>query len=495
MKNSVSRGLLSLLLVMTLVTIAVSPFDLSTARAQGGGCPLSPEDCALLAAAADAAGDLSSVNVKSFNLDLAGGMGDQQSSLSVTGFGPIVLDDGEGGFAIDLTFDTATLTTPEETQTGPGAFRLVDGGAYFGGGEGDAIEWQGTALDSGDTEAQLDDLGLDLNSLQDFPLMDALQSLNNLPGVVTWSRGEDLTLEDGRTVAVYTFDLSLASLVGSQDFVNGLSEALLPLVGELGSEGGGGMFSDPSTISFILSLVLSQVSDQLSASTAQLSVWISPDDNLIYGLSSVIDVSIDLAFLSSLAPSAGSGTSTSSGPITFSLNFQSVLEQHNESFAIEAPAEFEPLDSSALNFDLSNILDNAGISLGGLGGGGSAEAAAPTAETAEFDIAVGQETAGALSDANPNDLYRFEGTAGSVVTITMRKTDDSSNLDPYLKLYDATGNLLAENDDATGVIEGLGFLDSQIAEFALPSDGVYVIEVSALFIPDNGSYSLLVETN
>ncbi len=494
MRTSVSRGLLSLLLVITLVTIAVSPFDLSTARAQGGGCPLSPEDCALLAAAADAAGDLDSVNVKSFNLDLAGGAGDQQSSLSVSGFGPIVLDDGDGGFAIDLTFVNATLTTPDETQTGPGAFRVVDGSAYFGKGEGDAIEWQGTALDSGEAQTQMDGLGLDLNGLKDFPLMEALQSLNNLPGVVTWSRGEDMTLEDGHTVAVYTFDLSLASLVGSQDFVNGLSEALLPLVGNLGGEGGGGMFSDPSTISFILSLVLSQLSDQLSASTAQLSVWISPDDNLIYGLSSVIDVSIDLAFLSSLAPSASSGTSTSSGPITFSLNFQSVLDQHNGTFAIEAPAEFEPLDASGLNFDLGNILDNAGISLGGLGGGDTVTAA-PTAETAEFDIAAGQETAGALSDANPNDLYRFEGTAGSVVTITMRKTDDSSNLDPYLKLYDATGNLLAENDDATGVIEGLGFLDSQIAEFALPADGVYVIEVSALFIPDNGDYTLLVETN
>lgn len=491
MKNSVSRGLLSLLLVVTLVTIAVSPFDLSTARAQGGGCPLSPEDCALLAAAVEAASEQTSVNVKSFNLDLAGGMGDQQSSLSATGFGPIVFDEGNDTFAIDLTFTDATLTTPDETQTGPGAFRFVDGDIYFGRGEGDAIEWQGTELDSGEAEAQLDELGLDINDIQNFPLLGALQALNELPGVVIWSRGEDMTLEDGRTVAVFTFDLDLASLVGSQEFVNALSEALLPLVAQMGGEGGD-MFSDPSTISFILSLVLSQLSDQLSASTAQLSVWISPEDNLIYGLSSVVDVTLDLGFLMSLAPGATDSGSASTGPITFAMDFQAVLDQHNGSFTVEAPAEFEPLDTSSLNFDLSNILGNAGVSLGG---GEDTEPSAPTVDTAEFDITAGQESTGALSDSNPNDLYRFEGTAGTAVTITMKKIDDSSNLDPYLKLYDADGNLLAENDDATDVVEGLGFLDSQIAQFTLPSDGIYVIEVSALFIPDNGDYSLLVETN
>ncbi|KAB2867268.1 MAG: hypothetical protein F9K46_00690, partial [Anaerolineae bacterium] len=330
-----------------------------------------------------------------------------------------------------------------------------------------------------------------INDIQNFPLLEALQALNELPGVVIWSRGEDMTLEDGRTVAVFTFDLDLASLVGSQEFVNALSEALLPLVAQMGGEGGD-MFSDPSTISFILSLVLSQLSDQLSASTAQLSVWISPEDNLIYGLSSVVDVTLDLGFLMSLAPGAADSGSASTGPITFALDFQAVLDQHNGSFTVEAPAEFEPLDTSSLNFDLSNILENAGVSLGG---GEDAEPSAPTADTAEFDITAGQESTGALSDSNPNDLYRFEGTAGSVVTITMKKIDDSSNLDPYLKLYDADGNLLAENDDATDVVEGLGFLDSQIAQFTLPSDGSYVIEVSALFIPDNGDYSLLVETD
>ncbi|MBI5930324.1 MAG: PPC domain-containing protein [Chloroflexi bacterium] len=496
MKNSVSRGLLSLLLVFTLVTLAVSPFKLSTARAQGGACPLAPEDCALLAAATDAASNLHSVNVKSFNLDLAGGMGDQQSSLSVVGYGPIVFDEGNDTFAIDLTFSTATLTTPDQTQNGPGAFRLVDNAVYFGQGEGDAIKWQGTPLDSGDAQAQLDQLGLNLDDLRNFPIIEALQALNGLPGVVTWSRADDITLEDGRTVAVFNFDLSLAELVGSRDFVNALSEALLPLVGQLmgGSDGGGGsMFSDPSTISFLLSLVLSQLSDQLSTSTAQLSLWISPEDNLIYGLSSTIDVTVDLSFLTSMIPgSTGGDATSSSGPITFSLNFQSVLDQHNGEFTIEAPAEFDPLDTSSLNFDLSNILDSAGISLGG---GDSAEPTAPTADTAEFDVAAGQETPGTLSDSNPNDLYRFQGTANSVVTITMRKTNESSNLDPYLKLYDGAGNLLAENDDATAVVEGLGFLDSQIAQFTIPADGTYVIEASALFIPDDGAYTLLVETN
>jgi hypothetical protein len=483
-----SRWLLSLLLVAAITAVAVFPVTHQANAQDGQGCTLAPEDCALLEAAVGELGSLNSVNLKSFSLAIAGGAGDQQSSLTAEGFGPIVFEDENGLLAADLTLTNYNLTTAEGTQSGSRSLRIVDSWLFVGQGEGDAVAWQGTELDTSEIEV----FGANLSDIRDFPVAEALVALNNLPGVVAWSRGEDVTLEDGTTVAVFTFDISLANLVASEEFVNALSEILLPLISELGGEMGGDLLSDPATVSFVISLLLSQISDQLSTSTSQFSLWVSPDDNQIYGTAATIDVTVDLSFLSDFLPNSTSGTATAPAPINFALDFQSVLDQHNGEFVIEAPADYEPLDTSALeDFDLSSVLENIGLG----GGDDSAAPAVPTVETAEFDIVVGEEATGTLNSANETDLYRLQASEGDVITITMQKSNDTSNLDPYLKLYDATGALLAENDDAENVSEELGFLDSQIFEFEVPADGVYLIEASALFIPDDGEYTLLVEIN
>lgn len=488
-----SRWLLSLLLVAAITTVAVFPVTYKANAQDGQGCTLAPEDCALLEAAVAELGNLNSVNLKSFSLAIAGGAGDQQSSLTAEGFGPIIFEDENDLLAADLTLSNYNLTTTEGTQSGSRTLRIVDSWLFVGEGEGDSIAWQGREIDTANIDNSLEDLGFSLADVRNFPVAEALVALNNLPGVVAWSRGEDVALEDGTMVAVFTFDISLANLVASDEFVSALSTVLLPLISELGGEMGGDLLSDPATVSFVISLLLSQISDQLSTSTSQFSLWVSPDDNRVYGTAATIDVTIDLSFLSDFLPGSSSGTGTVPGPVSFALDFQSVLDQHNGEFAIEAPADYEPLDTSGINFDLGSILENIGITSGG--DSGSAGPALPTVEAAEFDIVAGQEATGVLNSGNETDLYRLQASAGDVVTITMQKSNDTSNLDPYLKLYDSAGALLGENDDAENVSEELGFLDSQIFEFEVPADGVYLVEASALFIPDDGEYTLLVEIN
>ena len=80
--------------------------------------------------------------------------------------------------------------------------------------------------------------------------------------------------------------------------------------------------------------------------------------------------------------------------------------------------------------------------------------------------------------AHKRYTYRLTGEAGEVITLTVRGL--SNGLDPFITLRDADGGRLALNDDH-GTEDGtLGRLDAQIAGFALPVGGTYVIEVADL---------------
>lgn len=65
--------------------------------------------------------------------------------------------------------------------------------------------------------------------------------------------------------------------------------------------------------------------------------------------------------------------------------------------------------------------------------------------------------------------YSFEASAGDVVTIDLTSAD----FDPFVRLLDANGNVIAEDDD------GGGSSQARITEFVIPADGEYTIEVDA----------------
>ncbi len=85
-------------------------------------------------------------------------------------------------------------------------------------------------------------------------------------------------------------------------------------------------------------------------------------------------------------------------------------------------------------------------------------------------IAYGVTVTGAISDAQFEVRYTFDGGRGDAVTITLRRT--SGDLDPYLILLNAAGNEVATNDDAE---DGTGTLDSRINNLPLPAAGTYTI--------------------
>jgi serine protease len=86
--------------------------------------------------------------------------------------------------------------------------------------------------------------------------------------------------------------------------------------------------------------------------------------------------------------------------------------------------------------------------------------------------------------------YSFSGIAGSYASIALNSTQPAGApvLDPYVYLLDSNLQIVAENDDIqSGVLR-----NSRIAEFLIPSSGVYYIDVTAWSATqeNSGTYTL-----
>ncbi|PKO12680.1 MAG: hypothetical protein CVU39_22920 [Chloroflexi bacterium HGW-Chloroflexi-10] len=103
------------------------------------------------------------------------------------------------------------------------------------------------------------------------------------------------------------------------------------------------------------------------------------------------------------------------------------------------------------------------------------------------------QVAGYICPSADLDYYKFSGTAGEVHTLDVDAMEIGSALDPYLFLYDSSGNLLTENDDELLSVQR----DSKIT-FTLPQSGDYYAMVRAWNHPgvgDGGHFYFLKFTN
>lgn len=82
-------------------------------------------------------------------------------------------------------------------------------------------------------------------------------------------------------------------------------------------------------------------------------------------------------------------------------------------------------------------------------------------------------------DGAYHDLYLLVGRQGEVVRLAM----ESSEVDAYLLLVDAEGNLLVDDDDSGGGSDAL-------LEYTLPSTGVYRVLATSFFSGQTGRYTL-----
>jgi hypothetical protein len=82
---------------------------------------------------------------------------------------------------------------------------------------------------------------------------------------------------------------------------------------------------------------------------------------------------------------------------------------------------------------------------------------------------------GRLDKEGEADCYAFDAKAGEQFTFEIVANRHQSELDPVLRILDAKGKKLAENDDFTEC--GRNHADSRIENWAAPADGRFVVEV------------------
>ncbi|HEX2906895.1 MAG TPA: pre-peptidase C-terminal domain-containing protein, partial [Phototrophicaceae bacterium] len=104
-----------------------------------------------------------------------------------------------------------------------------------------------------------------------------------------------------------------------------------------------------------------------------------------------------------------------------------------------------------------------------------------------FDLSAAAVTrlSGTLQAVLPVERWTFTGQAGQVLTFTMQAS--GGTLDSVLRLLDADGNVLTENDDAADTALGK---DAQLVQVALPADGTYTLE--ARRFDGDGGYTLVI---
>jgi hypothetical protein len=91
----------------------------------------------------------------------------------------------------------------------------------------------------------------------------------------------------------------------------------------------------------------------------------------------------------------------------------------------------------------------------------------------------------------PHQRVSYTLTLEADTTINILLTDDTGELDTYLRLYDTNGNLLLENDDAD---EGTGVTapNSAFTDLQAPGNFTIVIEVATYEDSGTGAYTLQV---
>lgn len=101
---------------------------------------------------------------------------------------------------------------------------------------------------------------------------------------------------------------------------------------------------------------------------------------------------------------------------------------------------------------------------------------------------AGQAVSDALTQDDPSergffyDVYAYQPDAQRTVEITVSSTE----IDPYLYVYDAAGSLVAENDDAAA-----GAPDAGLTLQVVP--GCYRIEVTSFEPGETGAYTLRID--
>ena len=120
--------------------------------------------------------------------------------------------------------------------------------------------------------------------------------------------------------------------------------------------------------------------------------------------------------------------------------------------------------------------------------GGQEDGDASASNDTAYSIAVGEYFLGTIGQTGDRDRVAVTVTAGQTITFTLASDtwNGPSLVDPFLRLYDSSGTLLAENDDSSGLNSAVTWTASK--------DGVVYLEAAAYSDFYAGGYRLSAGT-
>lgn len=124
-----------------------------------------------------------------------------------------------------------------------------------------------------------------------------------------------------------------------------------------------------------------------------------------------------------------------------------------------------------------------GSALALLQSGGLAYAAPALSTDDGGYVTYNRDISGTLSGPSEVDVYYFNTNSGDTVTISMVKTTSTSNLDSFIELKNAEGNLVGSNDDSGGDRNAL-------LTVTLSTTGTYYLYVHSYNYASAGDYML-----
>ncbi|WP_119067829.1 hypothetical protein [Aggregatilinea lenta] len=311
--------------VLVIVAVLMGTPVLSVfAQGDNPACAgLEAADCETLTGAAAAFETVKSFSIPSFSFSLTGTYGTDSIDVSASGSGEFMLPadatNPTEGLMVHVMLDSYSANVPgEEPQSGSVELIVVDGMVYANV-DG---EWYGEAMTEEDAQSLTDTFGGTMTG--SF----GLDSLGiDMTGVVSTTRGADTDV-DGQTVQTFvtSVDVSamLVSLLSSPAF---------------GSLLGMGMGEDASALGMDqmtpedMQMMAAIFAPMLAGTTIEVSQGIGADDSYIHSLALDIVLNLDLTMFD---PEAGS--------ISGEMHLATDISGHNETFTVEAPAEYSPME-------------------------------------------------------------------------------------------------------------------------------------------------------
>ncbi len=412
----------------------------SPVAAQEDAPALSADDAALLAAADAAPPD-------SFAFDYTAHLAIDLDTFMLT-------SDLSGSGAVDRTVPALALSLDGSialgtTQTIPVSdqFRWVGDTLYLNAGDG----WQSrqsAGQIAADFVSQYAFLSADAGALSgwDWTGIDGLSDvLNNLRAAdpaawLTTQRLDDEAVNDAQTAHFQT-TADLHALMQTGAF----ADALTTLAN---AEGTMLMIYDHDQMADIAKAN----SAMFTGATVTLEQYVGLDDHLLHRVVLTVDMPID--------PTQGGYPNA---PFTANAVLDITLHDLNQPQDISAPDGAQPVDSFAFP-------------------------AAPT-PAPPGDGKTQYVFFDTISTENEPYTRTFDAQAGDVVTITASGLQLEA--DTQITLLAPDGSTLAENDDRDTPSFALGDYESQIADFAIPADGTYSVQVNDPY-GGTGTYLLTI---